>query len=172
MDEPLDEHRHRRARAVRSTLAVDANALRIRRSDASADGVQHLVRAADPQDRFVLTREGGVGEVLGDARGAHGDRHVAESREPYASIVMGAPRVADLVGRERVLDIHPQLGPRIQTMLAGLTARLADPAGDNLALLRATAAIGAIRRPVLRPEIDHQPHLEELVDAATAALRT
>jgi AcrR family transcriptional regulator len=88
----------------------------------------------------------------------------------YAKIVIRSPEVADLLGRERVLETHPQLGPRIENMLSGLTARLAAPAGDGLSLLRATAAIGAIRRPVLRPEIDHEAHLYELVEAALAAL--
>lgn len=90
----------------------------------------------------------------------------------YARIVMTCPQLADLVGRERVLEMHPELSPRLDNLVAQLTSRLAAPSEDNLALLRAAAAVGALRRPVLRPEIDHERHLDELVDAAMATLRS
>ncbi len=99
---------------------------------------------------------------------------MTEARKPellagYLDIVLGSPDVADLVGRERALDGHPELGPRMTELVEGTLARLAAPGGDDAARVRATAAIGALRRPVLRPEIDATRQTEELLDAALAA---
>lgn len=88
----------------------------------------------------------------------------------YLDIVLASPAVADLVGRERALDGHDELGPRVNELVEEMVVRLATPKNDDSARLRATAAIGAIRRPVLRIEIDAGSQREELLAAALAAL--
>ncbi len=88
----------------------------------------------------------------------------------YLEIVLEHRRIADLVGRERELEAHPTLGPRMTELVEGMVARLAAPSRNEAARLRATAAIGALRRPVLRPEIDAGRQVDELLEAAMAAL--
>ena len=61
-----------------------------------ADGIQHRRLAGRPEDRLVLAGERGVREVLGERRGAHRERPVAEHGECLDD--PGGERLVRLVG--------------------------------------------------------------------------
>ena len=89
----------------------------------------------------------------------------------YLTVLMTRPELSDLLSREAELDAHPDLGPRIQQLIDGMVARLAAPEiADPSSRLRAAAAVGALRRPIMHAEIETADRSEEVLDAAMAAL--
>ena len=84
------------------------------------DRPQHRVDAADVEQRVLLPREGGLGEILGRGRGAHCDGDIVPGRaagQPVAAgaqFAVGGPDAGGEVRRERrVGDPAPYLAARL-----------------------------------------------------------
>lgn len=92
------------------------------------------------------------------------DRHSLLSE--YLAVLLQSPDLTRLVDRDPAINSHAEFGPRIEQIVDGFLLRLAGPQATARDLLRATAALGALRRPVLRTDIDVETLADELVDLA------
>jgi AcrR family transcriptional regulator len=84
----------------------------------------------------------------------------------YLAVLLQSPDLTRLVDRDPGIYSHAEFGPRIEKIVDGFLLRLAGAEATPGGRLRATAALGALRRPVLRTDIDVEPLAEELVDLA------
>lgn len=105
-------------------------------------------------------------------------RVLAPSREDlrglladYLQGLLHTPDVTRLADRDPAVASHAELRSRLDAIVEDLLRRLA---GDNQtpeAVVRATAALGALRRPVLRLDLDITPFANELVELTLGILR-
>ena len=99
-----------------------------------ADGIQHRGLAGHPEDRLVLAGERGVREVLGERRGAHRERPVAEHRECLDDpggerLVRLAGLHDDTVGNgEALLDEQAEVGRLVAGRGRVAAAKVLQPA--------------------------------------------
>ncbi|HEX2577811.1 MAG TPA: helix-turn-helix domain-containing protein [Aquihabitans sp.] len=79
--------------------------------------------------------------------------------------------VVMLVVRDRAVALQPGIGDRLEKQRTQLLDRLTATAGDEAAAVLATAALGALLRPLVDlADVDLQPHRDLLVTASTALL--
>ncbi len=77
-EHPLHENRHPALGPARPRRPVLLDPAPLRGLPAAAHGRDQRLRSADVEDRLVLAGERGTGQVLGHARGADRQRHVAQ----------------------------------------------------------------------------------------------
>ena len=108
-----------------------------------------------------------VEALVRDADGPLSTRRQAQVfLRAYGDIITRSPRVAGLVEGDPAVRTHPELGPRVARVTEQVRLTLAGPNPTELDLVRASAAIGALRRPRLQLGSD----ADAVVDAAVAAL--
>jgi AcrR family transcriptional regulator len=92
----------------------------------------------------------------------------------YLAVLIAHRAVVPLVTTDVAVLNHPTIGPRLHAQNQQLRSLLTAPDTSVAARLRAEAALGAIRRPVIaEPQVDlsEPAHQHTLVDAAVAALQ-
>lgn len=84
----------------------------------------------------------------------------------YLALLMRSPDLTRLIDRDPAVATNADFASRMSRITVEMVTRLAgtDPTSEEL--LRAAAAVGALRRPVLRRDVDVGPLSEELVDLA------
>lgn len=87
----------------------------------------------------------------------------------YGKALLDHVDVARLIDDDRGPLRHPTMGPRLTAITLELRRRLSGPRPSRARLLRASAALGALRRPVLRLEA-RAADLPAVLEAALAAL--
>ncbi len=111
----------------------------------------------DAVDRVLARHPIGTNQTLQDRRSLLSE---------YLAVLLQSPDLTRLVDRDPAINRHTEFGHRIEQIVDGFLLRLAGADATPVALLRATAALGASRRPVLRTDIDVEPLADELVDLA------
>lgn len=98
------------------------------------------------------------------------ERPLREFLEGYVDLVLANEAVVDLTEQDLGIRNHPLVRDALEQRLIAIRERVAAGRRDVEALLRASAALGAIRRPLrtLDPAPDTARSL--LVDAALAVL--
>jgi AcrR family transcriptional regulator len=94
--------------------------------------------------------------------------------DDYLAVLLAHREVVVLVVSDLAVLNHPAIGPRLRTQNQQLESLLSGPDTSLAARLRAEAALGAIRRPLIaEPPVDltDPAHQHILVDAAAAALQ-
>jgi AcrR family transcriptional regulator len=94
--------------------------------------------------------------------------------EAYLAVLLAHQEVVPLITTDLAVLHHPAIGPRLHDQHQQLHSLLAAPNTTVAASLRAEAALGAIRRPVIaHPPLDltDPAHQHILVDAAVATLQ-
>ena len=94
--------------------------------------------------------------------------------DAYLAVLIAHREVVPLVTTDVAVLNHPAIGPRLRAQNQRLQSLLTTPDTSVPARLRAEAALGAIRRPVIaEPQVDlsEPAHQHTLVDAAVAALQ-
>ena len=92
----------------------------------------------------------------------------------YLAVLLAHREVVPLIVSDLAVLNHPAIGPRLRTQNQQLESLLTAPDTSLAARLRAEAALGAIRRPLIaEPPIDltNPAHQHILVDAAAATLQ-
>lgn len=84
----------------------------------------------------------------------------------YGELIGRNPLLAALIDGDPAVRTHPDLGPRVARLTARLRQTLAGPHPSGLDLVRASAALGALRRPRMRLGAD----IDAVIGAALAAL--
>jgi len=84
----------------------------------------------------------------------------------YLVVLLESPNLTRLVDRDPAIAAHTDFGHRISQLVDEFLLRLAGADATPEQQLRATAALGAVRRPVLRGDLDVAPLAEKLVDLA------
>lgn len=84
----------------------------------------------------------------------------------YLAVLLQSPDLTRLVDRDPAINSHAVIRARIEKLVDEFLIRLAGAEASPRELLRATAALGALRRPVLQTHIDVEPLAEELVELA------
>ncbi len=78
--------------------------------------------------------------------------------------------VVMLVTRDRAVSLQPGIGDCVEEQRGGLL-RLLSPTDDEDKLVRATAAVGALLRPIVElPDVDMSRHRPAVLSAACGAL--
>jgi hypothetical protein len=88
-------------------------------------------------------------------------------------VLIAHREVVPLVATDIAVLNHPMIGPRIRAQDQRLRALLAAPDTSAAAMLRAEAALGAIRRPLTTQtavDLADASHQQTLVDAAVATV--
>lgn len=88
----------------------------------------------------------------------------------YAQLVVAHGDVARLIDRDPAVANHAELGSRLEDLSFALWNAVAGPDADGRQQLRASAALGALRRPLLRMPGLTDADVEELVEASLRAL--
>jgi AcrR family transcriptional regulator len=94
--------------------------------------------------------------------------------DAYLAVLLAHREVVALIVSDLAVLNHPAIGPRLRTQNQQLESLLTAPDTSLAARLRAEAALGAIRRPLIaEPPIDltDPAHQHILVDAAAATLQ-
>ena len=94
--------------------------------------------------------------------------------DAYLAVLLAHREVIALVVSDLAVLNHPAIGPRLRTQNQQLESLLTAPDTSVGAKLRAEAALGAIRRPLIaEPSVDltDPVHQHILVDAAAATLQ-
>lgn len=94
--------------------------------------------------------------------------------EAYLAVLLAHREVVPLVVSDLAVLNHPAIGPRLRVQNQQLESLLTAPDTSPSARLRAGAALGAIRRPLIaEPPVDlsDPAHQQILIDAAAAALQ-
>jgi AcrR family transcriptional regulator len=94
--------------------------------------------------------------------------------EAYLAVLLAHREVVPLVTSDLAVLNHPAIGPRLSAQNQQLESLLTAPDTSVAARLRAEAALGAIRRPLIaEPPVDltNPAHQHILLDAAAAALQ-
>ncbi len=94
--------------------------------------------------------------------------------EAYLAVLLAHREVVPLVASDLAVLNHPVIGPRLRAQNQQLESLLTAPDTSPSARLRAEAALGAIRRPLIaEPPVDlsDPAHQHILIDAAAAALQ-
>ncbi len=84
----------------------------------------------------------------------------------YGELIGRNQRLAALIDGDPAVRTHPELGPRVARLTEQLRLTLAGPGPTELDLVRASAALGALRRPRLRLGAG----VDAVVEAALATL--
>jgi AcrR family transcriptional regulator len=88
----------------------------------------------------------------------------------YLAVVVEHRQAFSLVVNDPAVVHHPSLGPRIDEQHRRLRALLVGPDADPADQVRAIAALGALRRPILAMPSMDATDLEVVLEAAMAAL--
>jgi AcrR family transcriptional regulator len=94
--------------------------------------------------------------------------------DAYLAVLIAHREVVPLVTTDVAVLNHPAIGPRLRAQNQQFQSLLTAPDTSVATRLRAEAALGAIRRPVIaEPQVDlsEPAHQHTLVDAAVAALQ-
>jgi AcrR family transcriptional regulator len=94
--------------------------------------------------------------------------------DAYLAVLLTHREVVPLITTDPAVLHHPTIGPRLHTQHQQLHSLLAAPNTTLAASLRAEAALGAIRRPLIaQPPLDltDPTHQHILIDAAVATLQ-
>jgi AcrR family transcriptional regulator len=94
--------------------------------------------------------------------------------DAYLAVLLAHRGVVPLIVSDLAVLNHPAIGPRLRAQNQQLESMLIAPDTSPSARLRAEAALGAIRRPLIaEPQIDltNPAHQHILVDAAAATLQ-
>ena len=98
-------------------------------------------------------------------------RHLLDA---YLAVLLTHREAVPLITTDPAVLHHPTIGPRLQAQHQQLHCLLAAPNTTLAASLRAEAALGAIRRPLIaEPQLDltDPAHQHILIDAAAATLQ-
>lgn len=98
------------------------------------------------------------------------ERSRTELVEGYVDLLLSHDQLVGLIDLDVAVRHHPAVRDRIDANLQRLRARLAGDPRDHEAVLRASAALGAMRRPVQMLDPDPALARRVLVDAALAIL--
>lgn len=90
----------------------------------------------------------------------------------YLQGLLHTPELTRLVDRDPAVAAHSEFRPRLDAIVEGLLRRLTGDRQTPEALIRATAALGALRRPVLRLDLDVAAFADELVELTLGILYT
>lgn len=110
----------------------------------------------------VLARRGRPAATEQEAGGLLAELH---------EVLVEHRRVVYLIDRDLAVANSPLLAERVDRVTDVVHAHLAGPDPDQTARIRASASIGALRRPVLRLEATEPLDADEVIDAALAALQ-
>jgi AcrR family transcriptional regulator len=94
--------------------------------------------------------------------------------DAYLAVLIAHREVVPLITTDVAVLNHPAIGPRLRAQNQQLQSLLTAPDTSPSARLRAEAALGAIRHPVIaEPQVDlsEPANQHTLVDAAVATLR-
>jgi AcrR family transcriptional regulator len=94
--------------------------------------------------------------------------------DAYLAVLLAHQEVVPLITTDVAVLNHPAIGPRLRAQNQQLQSLLTTPDTSVAARLRAEAALGAIRRPVIaEPQVDlsEPAHHHILIDAAVATLQ-
>jgi len=94
--------------------------------------------------------------------------------DAYLAVLIDHREIVPLVTTDVAVLNHPRIGPRLRAQNQQLQSLLTAPDSSVVARLRAEAALGAIRRPVIaEPQVDlsEPANQHTLIDAAVAALQ-
>jgi AcrR family transcriptional regulator len=94
--------------------------------------------------------------------------------DAYLAVLLAHREVVPLITSDVAVLNHPAIGPRLRAQNQQLQSLLTAPDTSVAARLRAEAALGAIRRPVIaEPQVDltDPAHQHILIDAAVATIQ-
>ena len=112
--------------------------------------------------------------IQDDPNPAASARNARQLLDAYLAVLIAHREVVPLVTTDVAVLNHPAIGPRLRAQNQHLQSLLSTPDTSVPARLRAEAAVGAIRRPVIaEPQVDltSPAHQRILIDAAVAALQ-
>lgn len=130
--------------------------------DSKADCLAALVSPYLDAVDTAIDRHRTPSGLAGDARAFLSD---------YSQILVAHVAIARLVDDDPAVANHPDLAPRIAAVTEGLRTLLAGPDPDEATLVRASATLGAVRRPAMRLPDIVEANGPVAIDAALAALQ-
>lgn len=110
-------------------------------------------------------------QVINDLADRRGHRLPARALASYYDVVTSHLDVFRLVMTDPSVRSHDLAGHRLAEQGARFLGFLTDGSDDRAALIRASAALGAIRRPLRLPDLDVEADRDQILASARAALR-
>ena len=112
--------------------------------------------------------------IRDDTTPAASARTARQLLDAYLAVLIAHREIVPLITIDVAVLNHPAIGPRLHAQNQQLQSLLTTPDTSVAARLRAEAALGAIRRPVIaEPQVDlsEPANQHTLVDAAVATLQ-